>query len=162
MLALATELQTSHCLYAVGDLPRPLFDGLKKPSDGLDVFKHIRVSSELNERLSHSPFLVNALASTDFEPKRTLYLASHIDNVISARPFGLVPRHQTRRYQNPPTRPIRQNLQRAHRSSKRHSSKAVAGAFDLGNEPRHQLSRTPTCKAASSTFIRSVRNVELA
>ena len=88
MLALATKLQTTHCLYALGNLPRPVFDDLKGSLRSLNLFKHIFVSNEVNERLPHPAILTKALASTELNPKRTLYIASSIDNVITARSFG--------------------------------------------------------------------------
>ena len=86
--ALASELQSMHCLYAIGNLPQPVFDELKESIGALDLFKEIFVSSKLNERLPHPAILTKALASAMIDPKRTLYIGHHIDNVITARSFG--------------------------------------------------------------------------
>lgn len=88
MVALATELQSTHNLYAIGNLPQPVFDGLKESIQALNLFKKIFVSSSLNERLPHPAILTKALASAVIDPKRTLYIGNHIDNVITARSFG--------------------------------------------------------------------------
>ena len=88
MVALASELQSTHSLYAIGNLPQTVFDRLKQSIEALDLFKDIFVSSELNERLPHPAILTKALASAGIDPKRTLYIGHHIDNVITARSFG--------------------------------------------------------------------------
>lgn len=88
MLALAKELQNTHSIYAAGNLPKPVFDGLKESIESLGLFKHIFVSSKLNERLPHSAILTKALAFAALDPRRTLYVGCHIDNLITARSFG--------------------------------------------------------------------------
>ena len=88
MLALATELRSTHSLYAVGNLPQPVFDGLKGSVEAFNLFKDTFVSSKLNERLPHPAILTKALTSAVLDPRRTLYIGSHIDNVITARSFG--------------------------------------------------------------------------
>ena len=88
MVALASELQSTHSLYAIGNLPQTVSDRLKQSTEALDLFKDIFVSSELNERLPHPAVLTKALASAGIDPKRTLYIGHHIDNVITARSFG--------------------------------------------------------------------------
>lgn len=88
MLALAMELRSTHSIYAVGNLPQPVFDRLKTLHEPLDLFNDIFVSSNLNERLPHPAILKKALNATDLDPERTLYIGSHIDNVITARSFG--------------------------------------------------------------------------
>ena len=86
--ALATELQSTHSLHAVGNLPQPVFDGLNHSLGDFEIFKNIFISAELNERLPHPAMFTNALASVALDPKRSLYIGSHIDNVITARSFG--------------------------------------------------------------------------
>lgn len=88
LMALATELRSTHNLYAVGNLPGPVFDGLKKSLGASELFKGIFVSAELNQRLPHPAIFTEALASTALDPTRSLYIGSHIDNVITARSFG--------------------------------------------------------------------------
>lgn len=88
LMALATELRSTHNLYAVGNLPQPVFDGLKESLRASGLFKHIFVSAELEKRLPHPAIFTEALASSALDPKRSLYIGSHIDNVITARSFG--------------------------------------------------------------------------
>ena len=88
MLALAAELESSHTIYAVGNLPRPVLDGLKRSIAPLNIFKDIFVSSKLNERLPHPAVLTKALDAAPLDPSRTLYIGSNVDNVITARSFG--------------------------------------------------------------------------
>lgn len=88
LMALATELRRTHNLYAVGNLPWPVFDGLKESLGTSELFKRTFVSAELKQRLPHPAIFTEALASADLDPKRSLYVGGHIDNVITARSFG--------------------------------------------------------------------------
>lgn len=88
MLALAIELQSTHSIYAVGNLPQPVFDGLRNSVEQLDLFKDFFVSSKQKERLPHPAILTKALESASLDPSRTLYVGSNIDSVITARSFG--------------------------------------------------------------------------
>lgn len=88
MLALAGELQSRHSIYAVGNLPQPVFDELESSIKSLGLFKDIFVSSKLNERLPHPAMFKKALASAILEPGRTLYIGNNLDYMITARSFG--------------------------------------------------------------------------
>ncbi len=93
MLSLATELQSTHSIYAIGNLPQPVLDGLRTSNVPLNLFKDIFVSSKFNERLPHPAILTKALKTASLntaslDPPRTLYIGGNIDNVITARSFG--------------------------------------------------------------------------
>ena len=93
MLSLATELQSTHSIYAVGNLPQPVLDGLMTSNVSLNLFKDIFISSKLNERLPHPGILTKALNTASLntaslDPPRTLYIGGNIDNVITARSSG--------------------------------------------------------------------------
>lgn len=89
MLVLAMELSKEHNMYAVGNLPQPVTDGLKEFIGPSYPFKDIFISSKLHERLPHPAILTKALNITGLDPERTLYIGSQIDNIITARSFGL-------------------------------------------------------------------------
>ena len=93
MLSLATELQSTHSIYAIGNLPQPVLDGLITSDVPLNLFKDIFISSKLNERLPHPLILTRvlntaSLNTASLDPPRTLYIGGNIDNVITARSFG--------------------------------------------------------------------------
>ena len=89
MLVLARELSSTHNIYAVGNLPQPVIDGLKEFIGSSYPFKDIFVFSKLHDRLPHPAILRKALSMTGLHPEKTLYIGSQIDNIITARSFGL-------------------------------------------------------------------------
>lgn len=103
MMALAGELQSTHNLYGIANLPSPVFHSVKDSIASLNLFKDIFVSSKLKERLPHPAILTKALARIPLDPKRTLYIGSHIDNLITAGSFGF-PHRPTRTTPEPASR----------------------------------------------------------
>ena len=88
MLFLATELSSTHNVYAIGNLPQPAFEGLKETIGPSSPFKHIFISSKLHDRLPHPAILSKTLNFTGLDPRRTLYIGSQIENITTARTFG--------------------------------------------------------------------------
>ena len=88
MLFLATELSSTHNVYAIGNVPQPAFDGLKESIGPSSPFKHMFLSGQLHDRLPHPAILTKALNFTGLDSRRTLYISSQIDSVITARSFG--------------------------------------------------------------------------
>lgn len=88
MLALAMKLQSTHSIYAIGNLPQPVFDGFEESIESFDLFKDVFISSKLKERLPHPAILTMALNAAGLDPERTLYIGSHTDSVITARSLG--------------------------------------------------------------------------
>ena len=88
MRFLAQSLSSTHNIYAVGNLPQPVSDGLNESIGPSSPFDDIFVSSKLHERLPHPALLTKTLKLTGLDPKRTLYIGSQIDNVTTARSFG--------------------------------------------------------------------------
>lgn len=88
MLAVAAELRGSHNIYAVGNLPQPVVDGLNESTNPLGLFTETFISCHVHERLPHTAILSKAFEYLNMDPKRTLYVGDHIDSVITARSFG--------------------------------------------------------------------------
>lgn len=88
MLSLVTELRSSYNIYAIGNVPQTVCDELKNFESPLGPFAEMFPSSRLHERLPHPAIFTKALNLINIDPQRTLYIGSHIDNVITARTFG--------------------------------------------------------------------------
>lgn len=89
MLTLAMKLQRTQNIHAVDNLSQTAFDGFNGYNGPSYPFKDTFVSSKLPERLPHPAILSKTLHATNSDPERTLYIGSHIDNVITARSFSL-------------------------------------------------------------------------
>lgn len=89
MVELIRELKQGRKVYAMSNISAPDWEVVRGRLSDWDIFDHVFTSASAKERKPNIGFYRHVLEQTGADPTRTIFVDDKVDNILTARSFGI-------------------------------------------------------------------------